>query len=514
MIDAAGGSWYVESLTDELAQAAWSRFTAIERAGGALAALDDGTIERLLATARDERADDIAHRRAPITGVSEFAFVGEEPVVRAPAPAAPSGGPLPSVRYAQDFEALRDRADAAESRPVVFLAALGPVAAHRARVGFAANLFQVGGIEPVVGLGDLDEIVVAFRASGSTVACLCSANRLYDEVAAPAAQALRAAGATHIWLAGPPRRARCRRLPVHRRATRWPSCARHSTSWGWRDDPRLQRRDPRLRTGAARIAAGGPSLGHAGGHRRPAALHRGRPRRAGLPRHLPGRAALPARPVPDDVRQPAVDDPPVRRLLHRGRLQRVLPPQPGDGAEGAVDRVRPAHPPRLRQRQPARHRRRRHGRGGDRLDLRHAAALRRHPAGQDERVDDDERRGAAGARALRRRGRGAGRRAGAAHRHDPERHPQGVHGPQHLHLPAHAVDADHQRHLLVHLAADAALQLDLDLRLPHPGGRGDGRPGARLHAGRRRRVHPGRARGRPGHRRVRARGCRSSGRSG
>jgi methylmalonyl-CoA mutase len=207
VIDAAGGSWYIESLTDELARAAWSRFTAIERAGGALAALDDGTIDGLLATARDERVDDIAHRRAPITGVSEYAFVGEQPVVRPPAPAAPTGGPLPRLRYAQDFEALRDRADAAQGRPVVFLAALGPVAAYRARVGFAANLFQAGGIEPVVGtgdIGDIDEIVAAFRASASTVACLCSANRLYADVAAPAAAALRAAGATHVWLAGPP----------------------------------------------------------------------------------------------------------------------------------------------------------------------------------------------------------------------------------------------------------------------------------------------------------------------
>jgi methylmalonyl-CoA mutase len=204
VVDAAGGSWYVESLTDALAEAAWSRFTAIERAGGALAALDDGTIDGLLATARDQRADDIAHRRAPITGVSEFAFVDEERVVRAPAPPGPTGGPLPARRYAQDFEALRDRADAAETRPAVFLAALGPVAAYRARVGFAANLFQAGGIEPVVGTGDLEEIVAALRASGSTVACLCSANRLYADVAAPAAEALRAAGATHIWLAGPP----------------------------------------------------------------------------------------------------------------------------------------------------------------------------------------------------------------------------------------------------------------------------------------------------------------------
>jgi hypothetical protein len=63
--------------------------------------------------------------------------------------------------------------------------------------------------------------------------------------------------------------------------------------------------------------------------------------------------------------------------------------------------------------------------------------------------------------------------AGQAERHHPERHPQGVHGPQHLHLPARAVDADHRRHHRVHGAEHAEVQLDLDLRLPHAGSRRD-----------------------------------------
>jgi methylmalonyl-CoA mutase len=203
VIDAAGGSWYVESLTDQLAERAWATFTAVERAGGALAALRDGTVGELLAATRERRADDIAHRRAPITGVSEFADVAEQPVLRPPAPAAPSGGPLPQVRYAQDFEALRDRADAAPERPAVFLAALGPLAAASARVGFASNLFQAAGIAPVVGSGETDDLVAAFAASGTTVACLCASDRRYAESGAATAAALRAAGATHVWLAGP-----------------------------------------------------------------------------------------------------------------------------------------------------------------------------------------------------------------------------------------------------------------------------------------------------------------------
>ena len=145
------------------------------------------------------------------------------------------------------------------------------------------------------------------------------------------------------------------------------------------------------------------------GHRRRSPSTPPPTRRPRLPRHLPGHRPVPARPVPDDVRQPAVDDPPVRRVLHGRGVQRLLPAQPRGRPEGPVGRVRPRHPPGLRQRPPAGRRRRRHGRRGDRLDPRHAPAVRPHPARPDERVDDDERRGAAGAGALRRGGRGAGR---------------------------------------------------------------------------------------------------------
>jgi methylmalonyl-CoA mutase len=195
VIDAAGGSWFVESLTDELAQHAWDVFTCIEQVGGALAALNSGAIGELLAQTQARRADDIAHRRAPITGVSEYASIDEARIDRPPVPAR-GGGLLPTVRYAAEFEALRDRADAAPQRPRVFLATLGQFAAHSARAGFAANLFQAGGIECVTGP------VEEYAAAGTTVACLCSSDKVYADEAAPAARALRKAGAKQIWLAG------------------------------------------------------------------------------------------------------------------------------------------------------------------------------------------------------------------------------------------------------------------------------------------------------------------------
>ncbi|MFY1692842.1 methylmalonyl-CoA mutase subunit beta [Plantactinospora sp. WMMB782] len=210
VVDPAGGSWYVERYTEDLARTAWAWFTEIERAGGMGKALDSGLVADRLAETWARRGDNLAHRRDPLTGVSEFPFLEERLPVRPPAPPAPGGG-LPGHRYAEVFEALRDRADthtaADGSRPVVFLATLGPMAVHNARAGFAANLFAAGGIgtvRPPVGADEPARLAAEFTASGARVACLCSSDRTYAETAGPVAQALSAAGATRVWLAGRP----------------------------------------------------------------------------------------------------------------------------------------------------------------------------------------------------------------------------------------------------------------------------------------------------------------------
>ena len=138
------------------------------------------------------------------------------------------------------------------------------------------------------------------------------------------------------------------------------------------------------------------------------------------------------------------------------------------------------------------------------FDLRHAHAVRRHSARPDERVDDHERRGAADPGAVRRGRRGTGRAAGKTFGHHSERHSERVHGAQHLYLSAGALDADHLRHLCLHLAKDAEIQFDLHLRLSHAGSRRDAGPRTRLYAGRRRRISPRRACRRPRRRPLRA----------
>lgn len=207
VIDPAGGSWYLESRTEELAQRAWDVFTELERGGGIEAELASGAFAQRLARTWEKRAANLATRTDPITGVSEFPNLTEKPLDRAARP-QPVGGGLPVHRYAADYEALRDRSDAilAETgaRPTVFLATIGSIAAHTARAGFAGNLLQAGGIEtPSAGATkDIDEIIAAYQASGATIACICGTDRAYGEQAESLATALKAAGAAKVLLAG------------------------------------------------------------------------------------------------------------------------------------------------------------------------------------------------------------------------------------------------------------------------------------------------------------------------
>ncbi|GAA0946676.1 methylmalonyl-CoA mutase family protein [Pseudonocardia zijingensis] len=209
VVDPAGGAWFVESLTRELAAAAWAFFQEIEAAGGVVAALDAGLVAERVAAVRERRAEAAARRTAPIVGVSEYADL-TEPRARAEVVEPPEPGPggLPRFRPAEPYEAFRDRSDAllekTGARPRAFLATLGPLSAHTARAGFARNLLQAGGIEtPEAGPTEsADDVVAAFREAGTPVAVLCATDALYAERAEETAAALRAAGARLVLLAG------------------------------------------------------------------------------------------------------------------------------------------------------------------------------------------------------------------------------------------------------------------------------------------------------------------------
>lgn len=194
VVDAAGGSFYIETRTDALAREAWKRFTAIEKDGGITALVGSGALRARLDAAWARRAAHLAKRKEPVLGVSEFAHVGEKMPPAAPTPAAPlpAAPALVEHRDAEIFEALRARIEAVPRD--VMLLALGPPAEHRARIGYSAGLFGTVGIRT-------REATSPERAD---VAVICGSDERYTAEAAGAARALKSAGVDKVVLAGRP----------------------------------------------------------------------------------------------------------------------------------------------------------------------------------------------------------------------------------------------------------------------------------------------------------------------
>jgi methylmalonyl-CoA mutase len=255
IIDPAGGSYLLEHLTDRLAEKGWDFFQRIERLGGMGAALQSGFVQSQIGTVREERSKNIARRKDPLTGVSEYPDIHEAPLKteKPPAlrPAAPPRGtvarlpepgsgcftkalidgamnganvaalsvaleggvpvsiaPLPRIRLSDDFERLRDAADAFKADhghfPRIFLANIGATAEFTTRATFAKNFFEAGGIEAIFGAGGKDPVEIAreYAASGARMAVVCGSDKLYIELAGEVARALKAAGAQFVYLAG------------------------------------------------------------------------------------------------------------------------------------------------------------------------------------------------------------------------------------------------------------------------------------------------------------------------
>ncbi len=262
VVDPAGGSFYVEALTDALLTRAWTLFQELERAGGLYPALQAGSLQSQLGESLKQEQLAVETRKLAITGVNEFPHVREEPLVRAAAPASrgsraataaqsgkrlAAGGlekasdllaeatralaegatflelvralsasaparvaPLARARLAAPLETLRDRADAhvaaTGKRPRVFLANLGPIAEHKARAAYAQNFFEAAGFETLGndGFRSADEARAAYSASGAELTVLCASDAIYGELAEGTAQALAKAGAKAVVLAGNP----------------------------------------------------------------------------------------------------------------------------------------------------------------------------------------------------------------------------------------------------------------------------------------------------------------------
>ncbi|HEX7479819.1 MAG TPA: methylmalonyl-CoA mutase subunit beta [Polyangiales bacterium] len=146
--DPAGGSYYLEALTDELARTAWAAFQQIEAQGGMQQALISGAVAKQIAEVADKRNAAVRRRTAPVLGVSEYANLAEEPVVRVAADQA-------KLRAEQVAEVTRLRAahpQAAAVAPLVKARAAGH-GVLQAAIDAAAAGASIGALSAALGAG-------------------------------------------------------------------------------------------------------------------------------------------------------------------------------------------------------------------------------------------------------------------------------------------------------------------------------------------------------------------------
>ncbi len=146
--DPGGGAYFIEKLTTELAQAAWSEFQKIEAEGGWSKVMASGKIDAELTARRAAKLQTVANRRRTLVGLNNYPDLTESALDRMPLPRAATG-PFALLRLASDFEQIRLATDrhAARTgkRPKVLLLTRGDLTMRMARANFCANFFGCAG---------------------------------------------------------------------------------------------------------------------------------------------------------------------------------------------------------------------------------------------------------------------------------------------------------------------------------------------------------------------------------
>jgi len=223
VIDPASGSYYLESITDSMAAAAWKLFTEVEEKGGMLKAIETGFVQSLVNESRAQKMADIASRKTIVLGTNQYPFAGDQMLDKIQAEeseyadAAAPGQPavfktIEILRGADQFEDLRLATEIWESegnaRPKVFLLTYGNLAMRKARAGFSTNFFGCAGYTVIdnSGFATVKEGVDAALAAKAEIVVLCSSDEEYTDNAAEAAKALKSANTqVQVVLAGYPK---------------------------------------------------------------------------------------------------------------------------------------------------------------------------------------------------------------------------------------------------------------------------------------------------------------------
>jgi methylmalonyl-CoA mutase len=199
--DAAGGSYYVETVTDFLAGEGWKIMQGIEARGGFRKAQEDGAIKAALERSMAAREKAVALRRRVFVGTNQFANPTEQALSH-----CETGRICESKRGTHAYEELRLRTErhvaAGGVTPRVLLAEFGDVKLRAARSNFAANLFACAGFETVTRRFRRAQEIAA--AEGDLIV-LCSADKEYSAIASELMPKLKAMSRkTPVIVAGNP----------------------------------------------------------------------------------------------------------------------------------------------------------------------------------------------------------------------------------------------------------------------------------------------------------------------
>ncbi|MCF8360209.1 MAG: methylmalonyl-CoA mutase small subunit [Prolixibacteraceae bacterium] len=201
--DPAAGSYYIENLTDSIAEETWKLFLEIQDKGGYIEAFKSGFIQQSIEETAGKMDQAIATRRENLLGTNQFPNFSEyaEREFSAEIFCKKSlkcdqaiAEPVKTYRGAQAFEKLRYKTDLFSKdnkRPLTFMLTIGKLNMRKARAQFAANFFAIAGFDVKEGKGyeTIEEGVADAKKAGADIVVICSSDDEYAAIA-PAAKEL------------------------------------------------------------------------------------------------------------------------------------------------------------------------------------------------------------------------------------------------------------------------------------------------------------------------------------
>ncbi len=212
VVDVSAGSYYIENLTESLADAAWKMFLEIDEKGGFVGMTETGALSDMLSSAAAFKQEQIAKRRRVLVGTNQYPNSDEFMLDKIqPKTVAGQLTAKKEIRLGQEFEALRllteDYVHNGNNRPKVFLLPIGNLAMRKARATFASNFFGCAGYEIIdnIGFKNIEQALEAVQKKRPDIVVICSSDEEYATIGVSLSEKIKADNPKiHVVVAGNP----------------------------------------------------------------------------------------------------------------------------------------------------------------------------------------------------------------------------------------------------------------------------------------------------------------------